>query len=129
MATDSQKLTCWKYDDEGKYVGESWIAILCNHIEDDDGEKGEDLLNRFFNRAMKKNHKNEKKRSPGKLPFGNSACHLASLRVRASSAVLRDFIHDQGFVEKDPNIFRDFEPSGMEEFSSAMRFSANISEN
>ena len=58
------------------------------------------------------------------------------LRVLASPAVLRDFIHDQGFVEnidpmveKDPNIFRDSEPSGMEEFSGAMRFSANLSEN
>ena len=51
------------------------------------------------------------------------------LRVLASPAVLRDFIHDQGFVEKDPNTFRDSEPSGMEEFSGAMRFSANLSEN
>ena len=45
------------------------------------------------------------------------------LRVLPSPAELRDFIHDQGFVEKDPNIFRDFEPSGMEEFSGAMRLS------
>ena len=52
-----------------------------------------------------------------------------NLRVLASPAVLRDFIHDQGSAEKDPNIVSDFEPSSIEEFSGAMRFSANIIKN
>ena len=61
LATDFQKLACWKYDDKGKYVGESWSAILVNDINEDDEKRWEetkgDLLYRFFT-GMKKNEKN-----------------------------------------------------------------------
>ena len=50
------------------------------------------------------------------------------LRVQSAPPLLLLFLHDQGIAKIDPNIVRDFEPSSIEEFSGAMRFSANISE-
>ena len=41
---------------------------------------------------------------------------------------MRDNLHDQSSVEKDPYIVNDFEPSSIKEFSGAMRFSAIILE-
>ena len=60
------------------------------------------------------------------LPWPLDPLHL--LRIRASPARLRDFIHDQGSAEKQPYIVSDFEPSLAKEFSGSMRFNALISE-
>ena len=121
LATDFQKLTCWKYDDKGKYVGESWIAILGDDIEEVVSKEGKgekrvskgDLLSRFLNGPMKKNQQNIKKGSPGKLPFGNSACHQATL--------IRD--KDQHLLEniEDPDIKKFLNISDLDDCSDKSR--------
>ena len=62
-----------------------------------------------------------------KVAMGVRRLSRMGLRVLADQAELPDFLHDQGSALMDPNIFRDFEPSSIEEFSGAMRFTTNIS--
>ena len=63
-----------------------------------------------------------------KSPLSVRKCLESRLRVQSAPPLLLLFLHDQFIAKIDPNIVRDFEPSCIEEFSGAMRFSAIILE-
>ena len=61
--------------------------------------------------------------------YFRTAPFMGKLRIHAAIPDMPDNLHDQGIAVLDPNIFRDLEPFSIEEFSGAMRFSANIIKN